>query len=78
MSCTISKITKGFIPIDESKWEEFRAYVLDSMTDYYMMDNDIRVDDISECESLIELGFITDDEYNDLVNYCDVVEFNIN
>ena len=78
MSCSIAKETKGFIPISADKWEEFRSYVIEYLTDYYMMDSDIRVDDILECEMLEEAGFITMEEYDDLRIYCDVVEFNIN
>lgn len=77
MSCSIPRETKGFIFVAQSNWAEFVKCVEDHMTDVFVTETSVIMDSLDEIEMLCNTKFLSESEYWDLINYCDVADFSI-
>lgn len=76
MSCSIPKVTTGYLTIPEEDWEEFTEMVRGKDHTVNIWDGDLKFDDISAVEKYVP-RFVSESDYQDLVNYCDEVEFRV-
>ena len=73
MSCSIPKETVGFISVEEELWDAFCEELRGINSCINIWDSDLKVDNISDLSTLVP-RYISHDDYNDLVNYCDAAE----